>query len=116
MFMVFVIPQAVARNFATLIVCRFIAGCCGGVLQAAMDGIIADIWLEAPERSLPVTLYVFSLLTGVTFGPVLGGAVIRSLHWPWYELSSPWKEVQLTSLGCFTYNSPSTGPPHHSFS
>ena len=82
-FFIFVIPQALAQNFATLIVCRFIAGCCGGVLQSAMDGIIADIWSGATERSLPVTCYVFSLLAGVSFGPVLGGAVIRSLYWRW---------------------------------
>ncbi|KAI4159981.1 MAG: hypothetical protein LQ342_006109 [Letrouitia transgressa] len=50
-----------------------------------MDGIIADIWAEATERSLPVTFYVFSLLVGVAFGPVLGGAVIGSLYWRWYE-------------------------------
>ena len=82
--MIFVIPQALAQNFATLIVCRFIAGCCGGVLQDAMDGIIADIWSEATERSLPVTFYVLSLLVGVTFGPVLGGAVIVRFYWRWY--------------------------------
>ena len=85
--MLFVVPQAVAQNFATLIVSRFFAGCCGGILQDAMDGIIADVWSEATERSLPVTCYVFSLLVGVTFGPVLGGAVIGSLYWRWYDLS-----------------------------
>ena len=84
-FVVSVIPQATARNFATLIVCRFFTGCCGGVLQDAMDGIIADMWSKATERSLPVTFYVFSLLVGVTFGPVLGGAVSGSLSWRWYD-------------------------------
>ena len=82
-FFVFIFPQAFARNFATLVVTRFFAGCAGGVLQDSMDGIIADVWAGPVARSLPVTCYVFCLLAGVTSGSVLGGAVIRSLHWRW---------------------------------
>lgn len=83
LFLVFVIPQAFARNFATFVGTRFVAGCCGAVLQDAMDGIIADVWETATERSLPVTCYVSALLAGVSFGPVVGGAVVRSLGWRW---------------------------------
>lgn len=82
-FLIFVIPQAVAKNFATFIVCRFFAGCAGGVLQDVMDGIIADIWEGATERSLPVSCYVFALLGGVSIGPVVGGAIVQSLGWRW---------------------------------
>ena len=83
-FFVFIIPQAVAQNFATLVATRFFAGCAGGVLQDVMDGIIADIWPDAVSRSLPVTCYVFSLLAGVTFGSVMGGTIITALNWRWY--------------------------------
>jgi MFS family permease len=86
MFTAFVIPQAVAENFTTLIVCRFVAGCCAGVLQDIMDGIISDIWANAEQRSLPVTIYVFSLLVGVTLGPVIGGGITSTLNWRWYAI------------------------------
>ena len=82
-FLIFVIPQAVAQNFGTFIVCRFFAGCCGAVLQDAMDGIIADIWAKPIQRGLPVSCYVFTLLTGVSIGPVLGGAIVQRLDWRW---------------------------------
>ena len=48
-----------------------------------MDGIIADIWGDAVERSLPVTIYVFSLLSGASIGPIIGGAVTLGLEWRW---------------------------------
>lgn len=83
LFTIFVIPQAFAPNFATLIVCRFFAGCCGGVLQDVMDGMIADVWAAPEQRSLPVTIYVFSLLVGVTLGPVIGGAIVSTMYWRW---------------------------------
>lgn len=82
-FILFVIPQAVTPNFSTFIVCRFFAGCCGGVLQNVMDGIIADMWDTPPQRSLPVSSYVLALLAGVSMGPVFGALIIRSLEWRW---------------------------------
>jgi MFS family permease len=82
-FFIFVIPQAVAQNFATFVVCRFFAGSCGAVLQDAMDGFIADIWEHATERSLPVSCYVFALLAGVSIGPVIGAAIVQTLDWRW---------------------------------
>jgi MFS family permease len=82
-FFIFVIPQAVAQNFSTLIVCRFFAGSAAGVLQNGMDGIIADIWRGAAQRSLPVTIYVTALLVGVSLGPVFGGLIVQYYSWRW---------------------------------
>ncbi|MCJ1326233.1 hypothetical protein MMC10_002897 [Thelotrema lepadinum] len=82
-FFIFVIPQAVALNFATLVASRFVAGSAAGVLQNGMDGIIADIWDGPVQRSLPVTIYVTGLLAGVSLGPVYGGLVVRKLYWTW---------------------------------
>lgn len=78
-----VIPQAVAPNFATLLVGRAIAGALGGVLQNAMETFIADIWLTDEERNIPVTLYTLVLLAGVTLGPAFG-AIVEVLSWRWY--------------------------------
>lgn len=84
LFTIFVMVQAVAMNFATLIVARVIAGSCGGVLQNVIDGMAADIWgQDTKRRTLSLSVFIFALLGGVTFGPVLGGLVIRSLEWRW---------------------------------
>ena len=77
-----VIPQAVAPNFATLLVTRAIAGAFGGILQNAMATLLTDIWLTDEELNLPVTLFTFVLLAGVTLGPVFG-AIVSVLSWRW---------------------------------
>ncbi|TQW00250.1 MFS multidrug transporter [Cordyceps javanica] len=82
LFTIFLIPQALAHNFATLVVCRAVAGAVGGTLQNAADGIAANLFLHNHERVLPLTGYVFSLVFGVTMGPVLG-AVVEPLDWRW---------------------------------
>src|ERR1700753_1609019 len=82
-FFILVIPQAVARNFSTLIAFRFFAGGAAGVLQNGIDGVSADIWPGATGRSLPVSIYVTGLLAGVSLGPVFGGAVISKCYWRW---------------------------------
>ncbi|UKZ77988.1 hypothetical protein TrVFT333_005722 [Trichoderma virens FT-333] len=82
LFTIFIIPQALAQNFATLLVSRVLAGAFGGTIQNAADGIIANVFLHHHERALPLTLYILALLTGVTMGPVLG-AVFEHLNWRW---------------------------------
>ncbi|KAF9895185.1 hypothetical protein FE257_000087 [Aspergillus nanangensis] len=82
LFTIFLIPQALAQNFATLIVCRAIAGALGGTLQNCADGLASNLFSSHRERAFPLTLYTFTLLFGVTMGPVLG-AVVEPLGWRW---------------------------------
>lgn len=84
LFTIFVMVQAVAQNFATLIVARVIAGSCGGTLQNAIDGMVADIWGDSRIKSFCLSVFILALLGGVTIGPVMGGLIIRSVSWRWY--------------------------------
>lgn len=71
-----------APNFATLVVCRVFAGAFGGTVQNAADGIAANIFFTVQERILPLTLYAFTLMFGVTIGPVFE-ALFEPLGWRW---------------------------------
>ncbi|KAE8395546.1 major facilitator superfamily domain-containing protein [Aspergillus alliaceus] len=95
LFTIFLIPQALAQDFATLVVCRVFAGAFGGTLQNCADGIASNLFLDYRERVFPLTLYTFTLLFGVTMGPVLG-AVAEPLGWRWVF----W--IELIIYGAFT--------------
>ncbi|KFY33261.1 hypothetical protein V494_07785 [Pseudogymnoascus sp. VKM F-4513 (FW-928)] len=73
---------AIAKNFTTLIVCYVVAEAAGGTLQNAADGVAANLFKTSKEKILPLTLYIFLLLFGVTMGPVQG-VVPKTLNWRW---------------------------------
>lgn len=85
LFFIFVIPQAITTSYGVFCGMRFIAGCCAGVLQTCMDGVIADVWRDSVRMSVPVSCYVGSLLSGVSSGPVFGAIVSGAwrLSWKW---------------------------------
>jgi predicted MFS family arabinose efflux permease len=84
MYVLFVIVQAVARNFTIVIVACVTSAACGGDLQNLVGGIKADLWQDHKrKRTTSLTMYTFSLVRGVTFGPVFGRAVIKYLYWRW---------------------------------
>lgn len=80
---IFIIPQALAENFATLIVTRVITGSCSGVLANITSGIVSDIWRPGRAQSFGTSLYIFALLAGLSMGPVFGSLVVRWTTWRW---------------------------------
>lgn len=53
---VFVIPCAVANNFATLIVCRAIDGIAFSAPMTLVGGTLADLW-KNEERGVPMAAF-----------------------------------------------------------
>ncbi|KAF9894845.1 hypothetical protein FE257_004466 [Aspergillus nanangensis] len=82
-FIIFLIPQALAQNFATLIVTRFFAGGCVTVLGNSSASVIGNIWEFEEQRTIPVGLWVLAYLSGSSIGPVIGAAIFQFLDWRW---------------------------------
>lgn len=82
-YLLFLVPQAVAQNFATLVACRFFAGACVSVLANTAAGVISNIWEGDRGRTVPTSLYITAYLTGSSCGPVIGGIVLEKLGWRW---------------------------------
>lgn len=82
---VFIIPQALAQNFATLIATRTITGAASGILANITSGIVSDIWRTGKAKSFSTSLYIWCLLAGLNVGPVFGSIAIQSTTWRWYN-------------------------------
>lgn len=82
-FICFVIPQALAQNFATLIVARFFAGGCVAILANTSATVIGNLWDSERSRNVPVSLYIVTYLAGSSIGPVIGAPISHFLSWRW---------------------------------
>lgn len=83
LFLCFLIPQALAQNFATLVVTRFFAGCCVAILANTAAAVAGNVWNTEWSRSIPVSLYILGYMGGSSMGPVMGAAIYQSLSWRW---------------------------------
>ncbi|EGP90189.1 uncharacterized protein MYCGRDRAFT_69159 [Zymoseptoria tritici IPO323] len=87
LFLLFVIPQAVATNYATLVVSRFFSGGLVALCANTISSIIPDLWATDKARSFPVSIYIVCYLVGSTLGPVLFAGVVQatnSFRWIFY--------------------------------
>ncbi|KAF7194360.1 Citrinin biosynthesis cluster MFS transporter mrr1 [Pseudocercospora fuligena] len=83
-FILMVIPQALAHNFATLVVTRFFSGGCVALLANSIVSIIPDLWEGEAARSLPVGIYIVLYVVGSTLGPVVFAPIVQyDLTWRW---------------------------------
>ncbi|KAF1993723.1 MFS general substrate transporter [Amniculicola lignicola CBS 123094] len=84
---IFLVPQVLAQNFATLIITRSFTGGCSGVLANITSGIVSDIWRDGRSKSFGISLYIWALLAGLNMGPVFGSLTLRYASWRWIFLS-----------------------------
>ncbi|RAK80850.1 MFS general substrate transporter [Aspergillus fijiensis CBS 313.89] len=75
------IPCALAPNFGTIVVCRFLGGLSSAGGSVTL-GMTADMW-EADDQGFAVAYVVLSSVGGSTIGPVFGGFIGQYLTWPW---------------------------------
>ncbi|OJD23937.1 hypothetical protein ACJ73_04705 [Blastomyces percursus] len=79
---VFLIPCAVAKNFATLVVCRAIAGIAFSAPMTLVGGTLADMWRNE-ERGVPMAAFSAAPFIGPAAGPLIGGFLSDAKGWRW---------------------------------
>ena len=95
-FLLMIIPQALAQNFAILVVTRFFSGGCVTLLANTVAGVIPDVWTDVESRSVPVGVYILAYLMGSTLGPPLFAGIMQHIgDWRWIFY------VQLIIYGAF---------------
>lgn len=80
---IFLIPQALAKSFATLIITRIFTGGCSGILANITSGYVSDMWRDGKSKSFSISLWIWCLLAGLNTGPITGSATLTSLSWRW---------------------------------
>lgn len=75
------IPCALAPNFATIIVGRFLGGLSSAGGSVTL-GMVADMW-EPEDQGYAVAFIVFSSVGGSVVGPIAGGYLATYLPWSW---------------------------------
>ncbi|KAK2749124.1 hypothetical protein FQN55_003826 [Onygenales sp. PD_40] len=75
------IPCALAQNFPTIVVGRFLAGLCSAGGSVTL-GMIADMW-EPDDQQFAVAFIVLASVAGSVISPIVGGFIQEYLHWRW---------------------------------
>jgi len=82
-FGIFNIGVAVAKDFQTLIICRFFAGFFGSAPLAIVGAVMADMY-NNKYRGLAVALFGAMIINGPLMAPFIGGFISSSyLGWRW---------------------------------
>ncbi|KAK8850314.1 hypothetical protein IAR55_004231 [Kwoniella newhampshirensis] len=81
-FTIFQIPLALAKNLATVLVCRFLQGLAGSTPLANTGGVVHDLF-GIDEGGLAVGIYALSSADGPPLGNVLSGFLAQVQGWRW---------------------------------
>ncbi|KAH6995307.1 major facilitator superfamily domain-containing protein [Ilyonectria destructans] len=82
MYVVLLIPQAVAKNIATIIIFRFFGGFAGSAFLAVSGGTVGDLFSKN-ELQAPMALFSVAPFMGPSLGPLLGGFINYNVGWRW---------------------------------
>ncbi|KAG6014653.1 hypothetical protein E4U41_004794, partial [Claviceps citrina] len=92
-YVLFLVPQALARNAATVIVARFLDGFTGSAFLAVSGGTVGDLFARS-ELQGPMALFSVSPFIGPSLGPIMGGFINYHLDWRWtYYVLLMWSGV-----------------------
>ncbi|KAI0188253.1 major facilitator superfamily domain-containing protein [Astrocystis sublimbata] len=82
MFVIWLIPSAVAHNSATIITTRFIGGFVGSAFLSVAGGTVSDVF-KREDIASPMTIISLSPFIGPSLGPLLGGFINYYTNWRW---------------------------------
>jgi multidrug resistance protein len=82
LFLIWMIPQAVAHNIATVIVTRFFPGAAGSAFLAVAGGTVGDLFARE-QLQAPMSIFTMAPFLAPAIGPMLGGFISYNVSWRW---------------------------------
>lgn len=94
MYLVWLIPCAVANNIATMLVARFFDGFAGSAFLSVAGGTVGDLF-NKQDLSFPMLVYTASPFLGPAIGPIIAGFINQYTLWRWsFYVLIIWAGVQ----------------------
>ncbi|KAF6819642.1 bicyclomycin resistance [Colletotrichum musicola] len=101
MYVIWIIPSAVAKNIATMLVARFFDGLSGSAFLAVSGGTVSDLFARH-ELQAPMLMYSLAPFIGPCIGPLIGGFVNYNAYWRWtYYVMIIWAFALLVAIVVF---------------
>ncbi|KAI1139746.1 putative bicyclomycin resistance protein [Hypoxylon sp. FL0543] len=98
MFLIWLIPSAVAKNAATMLVARFIDGFAGSSFLSVAGGTVSDVFRREHIQA-PMVIISLSPFIAPTLGPLLGGFINYYTTWRWtYYAMLIWAFVEFVMI------------------
>ncbi|KAG4438106.1 hypothetical protein IFR05_006427 [Cadophora sp. M221] len=82
MFLIWLIPSAVAKNIQTMLIARFLDGLSGSAFLSVAGGTVGDMF-NREQLQLPMLIYTASPFVGPSLGPLIGGFINQYTDWRW---------------------------------
>jgi multidrug resistance protein len=82
MFLIWIIPSAVAPNIATVIVSRFLDGFAGSTFLAVSGGTVGDLFARE-DLQYAMAVFTIAPFIGPCIGPLIGGFINHNVSWRW---------------------------------
>ncbi|KAL5373232.1 hypothetical protein DPSP01_012864 [Paraphaeosphaeria sporulosa] len=82
MFIVLIIPCALAQNLATILAVRFFGAFAGAAMISNAPGTVSDI-VSDDYRALAFSVWSIGPMNGPVVGPLVGGFVFQYMGWRW---------------------------------
>lgn len=100
-YVIWIVPQAVARNIETILIARFLDGFSGSTFLAVSGGTVGDLFAKH-ELQLPMAIFSVSPFLGPCIGPLIGGSINYNLNWRWtYYCLLMWAFALLVAIVVF---------------
>ncbi|KAI9793286.1 MAG: hypothetical protein M1833_000785 [Piccolia ochrophora] len=97
-FLIWIIPSAVAKNIQTMLVARFLDGLAGSAFLSVAGGTVGDLFPKS-QLQAPMLIYTASPFVGPELGPLVGGFINQYANWRWtFYVLLIWSGAMLISL------------------
>lgn len=82
LYILLILPQALAPNIAAVVVNRFLDGFAGSAFLTVAGGTVGDLFPKS-DLQLPMVVYAITPFIGPCAGPLIGGFINYYSSWRW---------------------------------